>query len=158
MKKIFFILFVMISTVVSGQTLTRVQVLKSLELGVIKLQLIIQNSDTLYSLSLADLSTSRNDRVIVGLGSRENALRLFNILLDLKLNKDDVLELENETKNYVKRNSLGGFYIFHELGVRYGRINKQHIKTFINVLQGKEIQQEGKDKNWRDDKDAGDYD
>ena len=140
MRKILFLLMMMVSLAVSGQTLTKSKVLKSTDLGNQKLQMAIQNNDTVYAIVLKSSGGGRDDVIVVALGNRENALRLLNVMLDVELEKDDVLALENETKNVVKKWPLpgGGFAVFHELGVRYGQLRKPNIKGFIKVLQGEE--------------------
>ena len=138
MRKILFLLMVMVSAAVSGQTLTRAKVLKSTDLGNQKLQMAIQNNDTVFAIVLKNSGPgSRDDVVVVGLGNRQNALRLLNVLAGVELSKDDALSLENETNNVVKKWPLagGGFAVFHELGVRYGQLRKPNIKGFIKVLQ-----------------------
>lgn len=139
MRKILILLMMMVSLAVSGQTLTKSKVLKSTDLGNQKLQMAIQNNDTVYAIVLKSSGGGRDDVIVVALGNRENALRLLNVMLDVELEKDDVLALENETKNVVKKWPLpgGGFAVFHELGVRYGQLRKPNIKGFIKVLQGK---------------------
>ena len=132
----------MVSLAVSGQTLTKSKVLKSTDLGNQKLQMAIQNNDTVYAIVLKSSGGGRDDVIVVALGNRENALRLLNVMLDVGLEKDDVLALENETKNVVKKWPLpgGGFAVFHELGVRYGQLRKPNIKGFIKAIEnyGKE--------------------
>ena len=132
----------MVSLAVSGQTLTKSKVLKSTDLGNQKLQMAIQNNDTVYAIVLKSSGGGRDDVIVVALGNRENALRLLNVMLDVELEKDDVLALENETKNVVKKWPLpgGGFAVFHELGVRYGQLRKPNIKGFIKAIEnyGKE--------------------
>ena len=142
MRKILFLLMMMVSLAVSGQTLTKSKVLKSTDLGNQKLQMAIQNNDTVYAIVLKSSGGGRDDVIVVALGNRENALRLLNVMLDVELEKDDVLALENETKNVVKKWPLpgGGFAVFHELGVRYGQLRKPNIKGFIKAIEnyGKE--------------------
>lgn len=142
MRKILFLLMMMVSLAVSGQTLTKSKVLKTTDLGNQKLQMAIQNNDTVYAIVLKSSGGGRDDVIVVALGNRENALRLLNVMLDVELEKDDVLALENETKNVVKKWPLpgGGFAVFHELGVRYGQLRKPNIKGFIKAIEnyGKE--------------------
>ena len=142
MRKILILLMMMVSLAVSGQTLTKSKVLKSTDLGNQKLQMAIQNNDTVYAIVLKSSGGGRDDVIVVALGNRENALRLLNVMLDVELEKDDVLALENETKNVVKKWPLpgGGFAVFHELGVRYGQLRKPNIKGFIKAIEnyGKE--------------------
>ena len=142
MRKILFLLMMMVSVAVSGQTLTKSKVLKSTDLGNQKLQMAIQKNDTVYAIVLKSSGGGRDDVIVVALGNRENALRLLNVMLDVELEKDDVLALENETKNVVKKWPLpgGGFAVFHELGVRYGQLRKPNIKGFIKAIEnyGKE--------------------
>lgn len=142
MRKILFLLMMMVSLAASGQTLTKSKVLKSTDLGNQKLQMAIQNNDTVYAIVLKSSGGGRDDVIVVALGNRENALRLLNVMLDVELEKDDVLALENETKNVVKKWPLpgGGFAVFHELGVRYGQLRKPNIKGFIKAIEnyGKE--------------------
>ena len=132
----------MVSVAVSGQTLTKSKVLKTTDLGNQKLQMAIQKNDTVYAIVLKSSGGGRDDVIVVALGNRENALRLLNVMLDVELEKDDVLALENETKNVVKKWPLpgGGFAVFHELGVRYGQLRKPNIKGFIKAIEnyGKE--------------------
>ena len=99
----------------------------------------VQNNDTVYAIVLKNCAAgSRDDVIVVGLGHRDNALRLLNLLYEVELGKEDALSLENETNNVVKKWPLagGGFAVFHELGVRYGNLRKPNIKAFINILQG----------------------
>ena len=151
MRKILLLMMMMVSVAVSSQTLTRSKVLKSTDLGNQKLQMAIQKNDTVYAIVLKNSGGgSRDDVIVVALGNRQNALRLLNVMLDVELEKDDVLALENETNNVVKKWPLagGGFAVFHELGVRYGQLRKPNIKGFIKVLQGEEkqpVEQEEKD-------------
>lgn len=135
MRKLFILMMMCVGMVATAQTLTRTKVLKSTDLGNQKLEMAIQKGDTVYALKL---KAGRNDLVIVALGDRDNALRLLNILKDVELSGDDALELENETQNVVKKNPLGGFAVFHELGHKYGQLRKQNIKGFIKVLEDME--------------------
>ena len=127
----------MMSAIVSGQTLTKSVVLKSTDLGNQKLQMAVQNNDTVFAIVLKNCGQgSRDDVITVALGNRQNALRLLNLMAGLELGKGDALSLENETNNVVKKWPLsgGGFAVFHELGVRYGQLRKPNIKGFIKVL------------------------
>lgn len=134
MKKLFILMMACMSMTTTAQTLTRARVLKSTDMGNQKLEMMINGSDTLYALKIKAMNI-RNDVVVVALGDRANALRLLNILKDIELKGDDALNLENETQNIVKKNPLGGFAVFHELGVKYGQLRKQNIKGFIKVLE-----------------------
>lgn len=137
MKKLLSLLLVFVGLIATAQTLTKTKVLKTTDMGNQKLEMVIRGGDTVYAMKIKSQNI-RNDVVVVALGDRQNALRLLNILKDVELSGDDALNLENETQNVVKKNPMGGFAVFHELGVKYGQLRKQNIKGFIKVLEGME--------------------
>lgn len=137
MKKLLSLLLVFVGLIATAQTLTKTKVLKTTDMGNQKLEMVIRSGDTVYAMKIKSQNI-RNDVVVVALGDRQNALRLLNILKDVELSGDDALNLENETQNVVKKNPMGGFAVFHELGVKYGQLRKQNIKGFIKVLEGME--------------------
>lgn len=134
----FVLFFSLIVAVAAGaQTLTKVNVLKKTDLGNQKFVQLIQNKDTVYAISVKTGNRVRPE-VTVALGNRDNALRLLNLLYEVELGKDDALELENETGNVVKKNSLGGLLVFDNLGVVGGQLRKPNIKAFISILSAKQ--------------------
>lgn len=135
MKNVLLAVMLLCASVVQAQSVTRTKTVENLNFGLHKLQYIVEAGDTSYIMSLADVSTQRSDRVVIALGTKSNALRLLRFMVDLKLDKDDVAMLENETNNFIMRDGMGGMAVFHELGYRYGRINKYVIKRFIKALE-----------------------
>lgn len=106
MKKLFILMLVCLSMTVTAQTLTQRKTIANLAFGNIKLEQIVQNGDTLYSMNIKSGNRFMN-YVVVGLGDHKEALRLLNVLNDVKLKDDDMLSLENVTDNVVTRGAFG---------------------------------------------------
>lgn len=86
----------------------------------------------------------------VALGDRENAIRLLNVLNEVKLKGDDMLHLENETDNVVTRGAFGGSNLrFYSEGRQFtGDCHKMYIRKMIEYLEGKKVEDQEGDDIW----------
>jgi hypothetical protein len=143
MKRILLILALMLNAVIaSSQTITRVETLKSLNFGCQKFCALITNDDTTFVIKVKQ-AYGRDDFVI-GLGNREEAIKTLQFLVDVKLNRDDLVNLENPTGNYVKK-GFGGL-TFISQGHQYNvTIGKSYLKGFLNILMG--VKEDGEDED-----------
>lgn len=144
MRKVF-LSIMMAAMVVSAdcQTLTKRETIANLALGGVKLEQIVQKGDTLYSMFIKT-GNSYKKYIAVSLGNRSEALRLLNILNDVKLKGDDMLSLENVTDNIVTRGAFGCLRFYSEGRQFSGDIHKMYIRKMIEVLEGAQTES-GKD-------------
>ena len=134
MKKLFILMLVCLSMAVTAQTLTQRKTIANLAFGNIKLEQIVQNGDTLYSMNIKSGNRFMN-YVVVGLGDHKEALRLLNVLNDVKLKDDDMLSLENVTDNVVTRGAFGCLRFYSEGRQFSGDCHKSYIRKMIKVLE-----------------------
>lgn len=135
MKRIVLLLSCLLMAICAiAQSISRNVLLKSTDLGNQKLYAMVYKQDT--TLVIIMKTTSRIQPTFpVELGNKANAIRLLNFLLDAELHGDDILDLENETHNLVKKNALGGFLVFSE-GQAYSQgLRKKQIKSFIEAIE-----------------------
>ena len=64
------------------------------------------------------------------LGNRDNAIRLLRFMSELKLTKNDVVDLENATENTLRLGLFGNLEIFSEGGNFSGLIAKKQCRHF----------------------------
>lgn len=133
MRKYLFLLMMAVTVSAQAQRMVKTQVLKSTDLGNQKLEVAIEKSDTTFVLILKT-GNRVVPRVNVVLGGREDAVRLLNYLNEAQPKGDDVIDLENQSHNLVKKNSLGGLLVFDELQVTSGTLRKQNIKAFLKAI------------------------
>ena len=139
MRKVF-LSIMMAAMVVSAdcQTLTKRETIANLALGGVKLEQIVQKGDTLYSMFIKTGNRYKK-YVAVGLGDRQEALRLLNFLNDVKLKGDDILSLENVTDNIVTRGAFGSLRFYSEGRQFSGDVHKMYIRKMIEVLEGAKV-------------------
>lgn len=119
---------------VMGQTMTKTKVLKSTDLGNQKLEAVISQGDTTMVLIIKTGSRVM-PTVNAVLGGRDDALRILNFLLEAEPSGDDVIDLENPSHNYVKKNPLGGLAVFSTGQQFSGQLRKPNIKGFIKAVR-----------------------
>ncbi len=133
MRKAIILLLLTISMVSQGQTITRTVTLKSTDLGNQKLEAAI-GKDTVYAMLIATGNRAMK-HLTVGLGEKENALRLLSFLLDADIKKGDFINLENPTDNIVTKNPLGGYLVYSQGRQFSGQLRKPNIKGFIEAIR-----------------------
>ena len=134
MRKLFFILLALLSISAQAQTITKSKILKTTDLGNQKLAVIVQKQDTTFAILFKTANRFQKQFECV-LGDRDNALRLLQFLQDLELEKGDIVDLENPSENYVKKNALGGLLVYSEGGVFSQQLRKPHCKAFIEAIK-----------------------
>ncbi len=133
-RKVLFLFCLLMAICASAQSISRNVLLKSTDLGNQKLYAMVSKEDTTFVIMLK--TTSRIQPAFpVALGNKVNAIRLLNFLLDAELHGDDILDLENETHNLVKKNALGGFLVFSEGQAYSQQLRKPNIKGFIKEIE-----------------------
>lgn len=135
MKRIL-LAFVAIVWVLSAscQSVTRAYKLKSTNFGNQRIEAYVSNGDTTYCMHFK--TTNRYQTYFpVSLGRKDDAVRILNFLLETEIRGDDVIDLENETKNYVKKNTLGGYLVYSEGGTFSQQLLKKNIKSFISAIE-----------------------
>lgn len=134
------------AVIASSQTITRVETLKSLNFGCQKFCALITNNDTTFVIKVKQ-AYGRDDFVI-GLGNRDEAIKTLQFLVDVKLGRDDLVNLENPTGNYVKK-GFGGL-TFISQGHQYNvTIGKSYLKGFLDILMG--VKGDGEDEDEDDE-------
>ena len=140
MKKVILVLLSCIALCLQAQTVHKVIQLDSYNMGAVKLVRI----DSAYALKMR--TNNRYQRTFtVALGNRENAIRLLDFISKLKIDGDDIVELENETDNCIKKGPLGGYAIFSTGGQFSCVITKKQAKDMIKVIEenkGTEVAEE----------------
>jgi len=134
MRKLFFILLALLSMQAQAQSLTKSKILKTTDLGNQKLAVNVQKQDTTFTILFKTANRFQKQFECV-LGDRDNALRLLQFLQDLELEKGDIIDLENPSGNYVKKNALGGLLVFSEGGTFSQQLRKPHCKAFIEAIK-----------------------
>lgn len=133
-KLIITILVLVLALPVSAQKVYRSEVLKSYRSGTMKLY---ETEGKTYSIIFKTGNRFTPTFPCV-LGDRENALRLLEFLRELKLGDDDMVDLENETKNWVKRGLWGSLRIISEGNQFSYDITKKEIKGMIEIIEKEE--------------------
>lgn len=133
MRKVLLSLFLALSLGATGQTITRTTTLKSTDLGNQKLEAVMGN-DTTYVL-LIKTGARVMPYLTCALGNKERAIHLLTFLYDLDIKKGDIVDLENETHNFVAKNSLGGLRVYSEGKQFSGQLRKPNIKGFIEAIK-----------------------
>lgn len=128
----------MMATAIMGQSMTRVVELKKTDLGNQRLEaMVFKNdikNDTIYRMVFTSSEVTSMTFVAV-LGDRRQAEHILTFLLDAKPRGNDIIDLENQTHNYVKKNSLGGFRVYSEGGAFSQQLRKPNIRGFIKAIQ-----------------------
>lgn len=134
MKHLLFIIFVIFTISASGQTITKRKKLKTTDLGNQRLEVAINDNDTVYSIIIHNGSASKNPFPVI-LGDKNESLRLLHFLLDTELEKDDYVNLENPTHNFVKKGASKDWLIVFSEGKAFdGYVRKGNIKVFIKAI------------------------
>lgn len=133
MRKVLLGLFLALSLETMGQTVFKTVTLKSTDLGNQKLEAVMGN-DTTYVL-LIKTGSRAMPHLTCALGNKERAIQLLTFLYNLEVKKGDIVDLENETHNLVKKNSLGGLLVYSEGKQFSGQLRKPNIKGFIETIQ-----------------------
>ena len=128
----------MMVTAIMGQSMTRVVELKKTDLGNQRLEaMVFKNdikNDTIYRMVFTSSEVTSMTFVAV-LGDRRQAEHILTFLLGAKPRGNDIIDLENPTHNYVKKNSLGGFRVYSEGGAFSQQLRKPNIRGFIKAIQ-----------------------
>ena len=132
MRKLLFVLMLAVAMVSQAQTVTKSVMLKNMYLGNQKLYAVI-GKDTTYVIQIK-ISNRYQKQISVGLGDRNEAIRLLSFLNDTKLGKGDVVDLENETHNLVTKNGLGGLLVYSEGRQFSGQLSKDSVREFIEAI------------------------
>ena len=133
MRKALLSLFLALSLICFGQTVFKTKTLKSTDLGNQKLEAVIGN-DTTYVL-LIKTGVRAYPSLMCALGNKERAIQLLTFLYELDIKKGDIVDLENETHNFITKNSLGGFLVMSEGKQFSGQLRKPNIKGFIEAIE-----------------------
>lgn len=138
MKRImllFAIVFLVLS--VSGQSVVRRKPICKVNYGNIQLEQIVSETDTCYAMYIKT-NNNYHPFITIDLGNKIQAIKMLNFLIDVKLENDDMVTLDNATNNTVTR-GLFGSLCFHSEGRQFsGDVIKKYLKTFLDVLEGKE--------------------
>ena len=135
MKKLIITMMMLVLALpMSAQTVYRSEVLKSYRSGTMKLY---ETEGKIYSI-IFKTGNRFTPTFPCALGDRENALRLLEFLRDLKLGDDDMVDLENETNNWVKRGLWGSLRIISEGNQFSYDITKKEIKGMIEIIEKEE--------------------
>ena len=132
MRKLLFVLMMAVAMVSQAQTVIKSVMLKNMYLGNQKLYAVI-GKDTTYVIQIK-ISNRYQKQISVGLGDRNEAIRLLSFLNDTKLGKGDVVDLENETHNLVTKNALGGLLVYSEGRQFSGQLSKDSVREFIEAI------------------------
>lgn len=132
-KALLITLMLMASLSMGAQTVTKRKVLKRTDMGNQRLEVAINDKDTVFSVVIANGSASRQPFPVI-LGDKAESLRLLQFLLDAELDNDDFVELENPTNNVVRRTSSSMFIVYSEGRVFSGGLRKPNIKGFIRTI------------------------
>lgn len=97
MKKLIFILMLCLAMPAASQNVYRNVELKSFRMGTMKLYM----TDSLTFAITFKTNNRYKPTFSCILGKKEQAIKLLTFLKDLKLGDDDVVDLENESENYV---------------------------------------------------------
>mgnify|MGYP006874875180 CR=1 FL=1 len=134
MRKFFISAMLMMATAMMGQSMTRAVELKTTDLGNQRLEAMVSQGDTIYRMVFRASEVTSMTFVAV-LGDRRQAEHILTFLLDAKPRGNDIIDLENPTHNYVKKNSLGGFRVYSEGRAFSQQLRKPNIRGFINAIQ-----------------------
>ena len=135
MKKVIFTIVAVLLVIGAGaQSITKRKALKTYLMGHLRLEQVISEKDTLYGLYIN--SGNRYEGYYpVALGDRQNAIRLLKLMEDVKLEDDDILYLENQTKNRVSRGFMGSLRIYSESGVFHQDFDPKYMRKCREVLE-----------------------
>ena len=134
MKRIVFAFMALCSVVAYGQSVTKHMTIEQKAMGQQKLNALIMKNDTSYYLMLRT-HEGLYDYLTVGLGFRQNAMRLLKVMNEAELEKGDILNLENYGKNYLVRYNRETFTVCDEYGIERAHLMKKSIRAFIEALE-----------------------
>lgn len=131
MRKLLFItLLTLFACGVEAQTVYRNEVIKSLNGGAVKLMCL----NGMYKLTIRTDNRYQPSFNCM-LGNRDNAIRLLRFMSELKLTKNDVVDLENATENTLRLGLFGNLEIFSEGGTFSGLIAKKQCRQLAELLE-----------------------
>ena len=134
MKKLIMIIAALVVFLdVYAQKVYRVERLKSFNMGAAVLERVVQ-ADTTYAIVMKS-GGAYVSRFTVALGKKDEAIRLLTFISELKLSKDDVVELENETDNFIKKGPLGGLALCEKVTQRYSVITTGQAKKMLEAVK-----------------------
>lgn len=131
MRKVVLIFFLSMVLAASGQTVHRVNEIKSVAYGALRLiedageYVMLVRTDNRYHPSLS-----------VVLGDSTEAVRLLTFMSDLKLRDDDIVELGNTSENYIYKGAFGGFRIYERTLTIDGYAHPANIRKLLKALAG----------------------
>ena len=116
-------------SVMNGQTVHKVRELKSIGLGNVRLQEI----DSVYVLVMRT-NNSYQPTFPVVLGRRDEAIRLLKFISELKIGSRDIVDLENESHNVIKKGPVGGFMVYSD-GMQFAQgLTKKQAIGFMEAV------------------------
>ena len=131
MKKIIVLLLMIVPLMtIQAQSISKVETLKTTDLGNQKLQV----ADSVFCI-LLKTGNQFQKYIPVGLGRKNEALKLLQFMLDANMKGKDVLTMDNPTNNTAKWGGASGYIIFSDGGILKGRLRKQNIRAFIEEIE-----------------------
>lgn len=71
----------------------------------------------------------------VVLGKRYEAIRLLKFISELKIGSRDIVDLENESHNVIKKGPVGGFMVYSE-GLQFSQgLTKKQAIGFMEAIE-----------------------
>lgn len=130
MKKMILLLMLCLAMPVQAQKVVKNVELKSFRNGTMKL---FVTDSTTYTL-VFKTNNRFNPTFPCILGDREQAVKLLTFLRDVEIGDDDVIDLENESKNYAGRGIFGTLRIFSEGRQFSYDVTKKDFKKMLEVI------------------------
>lgn len=131
MRKVVLMFFLSMVLAASGQTVHRVNEIKSVAYGALRL---IEDGGQYVMLVRTD--NKYHPSVSVVLGDSTEAVRLLTFMSDLKLRDDDIVELGNTSENYIYKGAFGGFRIYERTKTIDGYAHPANIRKLLKALTG----------------------
>lgn len=131
MRKVMVILVCMFAvSVMQGQTVHKVRNLKTIGFGNVRLQEV----DSVYILVMRTKNSFQPTFPVV-LGKRYEAIRLLKFISELKIGSRDIVDLENESHNVIKKGPVGGFMVYSE-GLQFSQgLTKKQAIGFMEAIE-----------------------
>jgi hypothetical protein len=141
MKKIIILLLMCLSLAAVGQKVHKTNVIASLAMNGVRLV----NIDSTYSIQVRT-DNRYEPYVTVLLGDSADAVRYLEFLSELHVEGEDVVELENPTKNYITRGAFGSFLVHDETRTFRGNMHRTHARSMWEALTGEKYKKRKKEK------------
>lgn len=137
MKNILLFLTMFCAFTANSQVLTSVKTLKTTDLGNQKLQVSCDGKNEYYCI-LLKTGNAFDKYIEVGLGTKEEAVKLLDFLLNVEVRRGDVIRLENPTGNTAKYSVASGYTVYSLGGYLKGHLRKPNIKSFLKEIKERE--------------------